>query len=53
MWGHLVLMDVDLIANITGFPSRGMDPMQFLDEKTKEKELEEEMKNKYGTDRGT
>jgi hypothetical protein len=30
-----------------------MDPTQFLDEKSKEKELAEEMKKKYGTDRGT
>jgi hypothetical protein len=30
-----------------------MDPTQFLDEKTKEKALTEEMKKKYGTDRGT
>jgi hypothetical protein len=49
----LVSIDVELIANITGFPSRGMDPAQFLDEKTKEKSLAEEMKKKYGTDRGT
>jgi hypothetical protein len=31
---------------------RGMDPTQFLDDKTKEKALMEEMKNKYNTDRG-
>jgi hypothetical protein len=30
-----------------------MDLVLFLDEKTKEKALEEEMKKKYGTDRGT
>jgi hypothetical protein len=30
-----------------------MDPMQFLDDKTKEKALTEEMKNKFGTERGT
>jgi hypothetical protein len=30
-----------------------MDPAQFLEEKTKEKSLDEEMKNKYGTKRGT
>jgi hypothetical protein len=29
-----------------------MDPMQFLDDKTKEKSLVEEMKNKYDVDRG-
>jgi hypothetical protein len=48
----LVSIDVELIAHITGFPSRGMDPMQFLDDKSKEKTLAEEMKKKYGTDRG-
>jgi hypothetical protein len=30
-----------------------MDPTQVLDEKTKEKSLAEEMKNKFETDRGT
>ena len=29
-----------------------MDPTLFLDEKTKEKTLAEEMKKKYGTDMG-
>ena len=48
-----ISIDVELIAHIIGFPSWGMDPTQFLDDKTKEKALEEEMKNKYGTDRGT
>jgi hypothetical protein len=49
----LVSIDIDLIANITGLPSRGMDPAQFLDNKSKEKALAEEMKKNYGTDRGT
>jgi hypothetical protein len=30
-----------------------MDPAQFIDDKTKEKSLVEEMKNKYETSRGT
>jgi hypothetical protein len=30
-----------------------MDPALILDDKSKEKELAEEMKNKYGTARGT
>jgi hypothetical protein len=30
-----------------------MDPAQFLNAKTKEKSLAEEMKKKYGTERGT
>jgi hypothetical protein len=50
---NLVSIDVELIAHITGLSSRGMDPTQFLDDKTKEKALAEEMKKKYGTDRGT
>jgi hypothetical protein len=44
---------VDIIVQIIGLPIRGMDPALFLDEKTKEKVLAEEMKNKYGTARGT
>jgi hypothetical protein len=34
-------------------PSPGEDPAQFLEEKTKEKTLAEEMKKKYGTERGS
>lgn len=48
-----MLIDVELIANIKGLPSQGMDPAHFLDDKAKEKALAEEMKKKYGTDRGT
>jgi hypothetical protein len=44
---------VELIAQITGLPIRGMDPALILDNKSKEKMLAEEMKKKYGTDRGT
>jgi hypothetical protein len=49
----LILIDVELIANITGFPSQGMDPAQFLDKKSKEKALVEKMNKKYGMDKGT
>jgi hypothetical protein len=49
----IVSIDIEIIANITGFPSRGMDPTKFLDDKSREKALAEEMKKKYGTDRGT
>jgi hypothetical protein len=49
---NLILIDVDLIVHITGLPSRGMDPAQFLNDKTKEKEIVEEMKKKYGTKKG-
>jgi hypothetical protein len=49
----LVSIDVELIVKITGLPIRGMDPAQFLDDKAREKTLAEEMKKKYGTNRGT
>ena len=49
---QLVSIDVDLIAHIIGMPSRGMDPAQFLEDKTNEKALVEEMKKKYDTKRG-
>jgi hypothetical protein len=42
-------IDVDLIVEITGFPTNGEKPKQYLDDKTKEKALAEEMKKKYGT----
>jgi hypothetical protein len=48
-----VSIDVDLIAEITGFPTDGENPEQYLDDKTKEKSLAEEMKKKYGTERGS
>jgi hypothetical protein len=50
---QLVSIDVDLITYITWFPSRGMDREKFLEDKTKEKSLAEEMKNKYDTERGS
>jgi hypothetical protein len=49
----IVLIDVELIANIMEFPSRGMDPAHFLDDKARENVLAEEMNKKYGTNRGT
>jgi hypothetical protein len=48
-----VSIDVELISYITGLPSRGENPAQYLDDKTKEKALAEEMKNTYGTERGS
>jgi hypothetical protein len=48
----LILVDVGLIAHITGLPSQGMDTTQCLDEKREEKALTEEMNKKYFTDRG-
>jgi hypothetical protein len=46
-------IDVDLIAKITCLPTNGEQTMQYLDDKTKEKTLEEEMKQMYGTERGS
>ena len=43
---------IELIVQIIGLPTRGMDPMLILDDKSKEKALAEEMKKKYGTSRG-
>jgi hypothetical protein len=48
-----ISIDVELIACITGFPPQGETPAQFLDDKTKEKELDKEMKKTYGTERGS
>jgi hypothetical protein len=38
---QLVSIDIELIAYITGLPSRGEDPVQFLEDNTKEKALVE------------
>jgi hypothetical protein len=48
-----VSIDVELIAFITGLPSNGKNPTQYLDDKTKEKALAEDMKKTYGTERGS
>jgi hypothetical protein len=37
---------VELITEITGLPTEGMDPALILDDKSKEKTLVEEMKKK-------
>ena len=50
---QLVSIYVELITYIKGMPSCGGDPTQFLEDKMKEKALAEEMKNKYGTERGS
>jgi len=44
---------VDLIAEIMGLLIDGTKPDQYLDEKTKEKSMEDEIKRKYGNDRGS
>jgi hypothetical protein len=41
---RLVSIDVNLIVEITGLPMDGEKPAQYLDDNTKEKYLEEEMK---------
>jgi hypothetical protein len=48
-----VSIDVDLIAKIIGLPIDEEKPEQYLDEKTKEKSISDEIKNKYGTERGS
>jgi hypothetical protein len=48
-----VSIGMELISFIIGLPSWGENPMQYLDDKKKEKALEEEMKNTYGTERGS
>jgi hypothetical protein len=47
-----VPINVDLIATITGLPTDGEKPEQYLEDKTKEKAISDEIKEKYGTDRG-
>jgi len=44
-----VSINFDLIKKITDLPTNGEKPVQYLDEKTKEKSLAEEMKHTYGT----
>jgi hypothetical protein len=48
-----VPITVEIIAQIIGLSTWGMDPALILDDKYKENTLVKEMKNKYGTDRGT
>jgi hypothetical protein len=48
-----VSTDMDLIVEIMGLPTDGAKPEQYLDEKTKEKAIENEIKIKYGTGRGS
>jgi hypothetical protein len=48
-----VSIDVELIAEIMGLPIDGAKPEKYMAEKTKEKSMEDEIKKKYGTDRGS
>jgi hypothetical protein len=47
-----VSIDIDIISFIIGIPYRGDNPMHYLDDKTKENALVEEMKKTYDTKRG-
>jgi hypothetical protein len=48
-----VSIDVDLIIEIIGLLIDGEKMKKYLDDKTKDKALAEEMKNKYNIDRGS
>jgi hypothetical protein len=47
-----VPINVDLIAKITGIPMDGEKPKRYLEDKTKAKSISNEIKAKYGTERG-
>ena len=47
-----VSINVDLITPITGLPMDGEKPEKYLEDKTKSKEISNEIKAKYGTERG-
>jgi hypothetical protein len=45
-------INVDLIAAITGLPIDGEKPEQYLEDKTKAKSISDEIREKYGGERG-
>jgi hypothetical protein len=45
-------INVDLIVEVTGLPKDGEKPEKYLEDKTKEKSILDEIKEKYGTKRG-
>jgi hypothetical protein len=47
-----VHIDVALITKITGFPTLGAQPEEYLDNKAHEKEIVEIVKEQFGTNRG-
>jgi hypothetical protein len=47
-----VLINVDLITEITGLPTDGEKPEKYLEDKTKVKSISDEIKVKYGVERG-
>jgi hypothetical protein len=48
-----ILIDVELIEKIKGIPIDGEKHAQYMDDKTKEKALAEEMKQTYKIERGS
>jgi hypothetical protein len=49
---RLVHIDVDLIEKIIGFPTSGVKPEDYLENKARDKEIAEEVKAQFGTNRG-
>jgi hypothetical protein len=47
-----VLINVELITMTTRLPTDGEKPKQYLKEKTKAKNILDEIKEKYGVERG-
>jgi hypothetical protein len=47
-----VPIDVALISKITGFPTVGAQPEEYLENKVREKEIVEIVKVQFGTNRG-
>jgi hypothetical protein len=47
-----VPIDVALISKITGFPTIGTQPEEYLENKAREKEIAEIVKAQFGTNRG-
>jgi hypothetical protein len=47
-----VPINVDLITVITRIPTYGEKPNQYLEDKTKEKAIPDEIKEKYGMNKG-
>jgi hypothetical protein len=47
-----VPINFDLIVDITGIPIDGEKPKKYLEEKAREKSISNEIKEKYGTERG-
>jgi hypothetical protein len=53
LWmGRPVPINFDLITEIIGLPTDGEKSEQYLEDKTKEKSISDEIKVKYGTERG-